>query len=181
MNQPTPECIQNYCKESGYTDPFLEGRMWWAFPPNGVMPVPLYKKFQPALPIIEDPGIYKLCAPLPDNLEGLLGLFAMAERFLAEQACGVVQEASLFVSESEYDWLCERYDVLPLSGAEWITRCSRRIKAVKPHRNLNNGIAVLCSDRAVRSNRVDAHWLDADGVILYPLEIMIIDWRAHES
>ncbi|MEM9274549.1 MAG: hypothetical protein AAGA80_16535 [Cyanobacteria bacterium P01_F01_bin.143] len=28
-----------WCQENGYTDPFLRDGEWWAFPPNGVMPV----------------------------------------------------------------------------------------------------------------------------------------------
>ena len=30
---------QRWCKESGYSDPFCRDGEWWAFPPNGVMPV----------------------------------------------------------------------------------------------------------------------------------------------
>ena len=36
-----PEWLTNYCNNHGYTDPeFIEGQ-WWAFPPNGVMSVPI--------------------------------------------------------------------------------------------------------------------------------------------
>lgn len=33
--------VAQWCEANGYTDPFLQERQWWAFPPNGVMPVPL--------------------------------------------------------------------------------------------------------------------------------------------
>lgn len=36
-----PRQIEQYCTENGYTEPqWVDGR-WWAFPCNGVMPVPL--------------------------------------------------------------------------------------------------------------------------------------------
>ena len=28
-----------WCREYGYSDPFCRNGEWWAFPPNGVMPV----------------------------------------------------------------------------------------------------------------------------------------------
>ncbi len=30
---------QDWCQRYGYTDPFCRNGEWWAFPPNGVMPV----------------------------------------------------------------------------------------------------------------------------------------------
>ncbi|MEM8641928.1 MAG: hypothetical protein AAGG51_24390 [Cyanobacteria bacterium P01_G01_bin.54] len=32
---------QAWCAEQGYTDPFCRNGEWWAYPPNGVMPVPI--------------------------------------------------------------------------------------------------------------------------------------------
>ncbi|ESA37302.1 hypothetical protein N836_03705 [Leptolyngbya sp. Heron Island J] len=30
---------QAWCDRNGYSDPFCRDGVWWAFPPNGVMPV----------------------------------------------------------------------------------------------------------------------------------------------
>ena len=30
---------QDWCDLNGYSDPFCRDGIWWAFPPNGVMPV----------------------------------------------------------------------------------------------------------------------------------------------
>lgn len=30
---------QTWCEQHGYSDPFCRDGVWWAFPPNGVMPV----------------------------------------------------------------------------------------------------------------------------------------------
>ena len=30
---------QTWCDQHGYSDPFCRDGIWWAFPPNGVMPV----------------------------------------------------------------------------------------------------------------------------------------------
>ncbi|MEM6255079.1 MAG: hypothetical protein AAF821_19355 [Cyanobacteria bacterium P01_D01_bin.156] len=30
---------QDWCEQNGYSDPFRLNGEWWAFPPNGVMPV----------------------------------------------------------------------------------------------------------------------------------------------
>ena len=30
---------QAWCDQNGYTDPFCRDGIWWAFPPQGVMPV----------------------------------------------------------------------------------------------------------------------------------------------
>lgn len=32
---------QAWCHEQGYSDPFRHNGMWWAFPPNGVIPLPI--------------------------------------------------------------------------------------------------------------------------------------------
>ena len=33
------EVCYAWCEEQGYTDPFCRDGEWWAYPPNGVMPV----------------------------------------------------------------------------------------------------------------------------------------------
>jgi hypothetical protein len=33
--------IEIWCVDNGYTEPFVVGCDWWAYPPNGVMPVPI--------------------------------------------------------------------------------------------------------------------------------------------
>jgi len=33
------ELVMRKCEEIGYTEPFFQEGRWWAFPPNGVMPV----------------------------------------------------------------------------------------------------------------------------------------------
>jgi hypothetical protein len=33
--------IEAWCADNGYTEPFLFEYHWWAYPPNGVMPVPV--------------------------------------------------------------------------------------------------------------------------------------------
>lgn len=35
----TPSDMEAWCAATGYTDPFHQENRWWAFPPNGVMPV----------------------------------------------------------------------------------------------------------------------------------------------
>ena len=30
-----------WCREQGYSDPFCRNGVWWAFPPNGVIPLPI--------------------------------------------------------------------------------------------------------------------------------------------
>ena len=30
---------QAWCDQHGYSDPFCRDGIWWAFPPNGVMPI----------------------------------------------------------------------------------------------------------------------------------------------
>lgn len=35
------EWIKEWCYENGWTDLFLNRRDYWAFPPNGVMPLPI--------------------------------------------------------------------------------------------------------------------------------------------
>lgn len=32
---------QTWCQAHGYRDPFCRNGEWWAFPPQGVMPVPI--------------------------------------------------------------------------------------------------------------------------------------------
>ncbi|MBI4780515.1 MAG: hypothetical protein HY785_04260 [Oscillatoriophycideae cyanobacterium NC_groundwater_1537_Pr4_S-0.65um_50_18] len=42
MNHYCLTWIENWCFENGWTEPFVERRNeFWAFPPNGVMPVPI--------------------------------------------------------------------------------------------------------------------------------------------
>ncbi len=42
MNHYCFTWIENWCVENGWSEPFLERRNeYWAFPPNGVMPVPI--------------------------------------------------------------------------------------------------------------------------------------------
>lgn len=36
--------IQEWCENNGWTDWFLERRDYWAFPPHGVMPLPIPKQ-----------------------------------------------------------------------------------------------------------------------------------------
>jgi hypothetical protein len=36
--------IREWCYENGWTDLFLNRRDYWAFPPNGVMPLPIPKE-----------------------------------------------------------------------------------------------------------------------------------------
>lgn len=33
--------VVKWCAENGHTEPFIKGLWWWAFPLNGVMPVPI--------------------------------------------------------------------------------------------------------------------------------------------
>ncbi|QYO62297.1 hypothetical protein [Leptolyngbya sp. 7M] len=33
------DVCQAWCQQHGYTDPFCRNGQWWAFPPNGVMPI----------------------------------------------------------------------------------------------------------------------------------------------
>jgi hypothetical protein len=37
----SPQWIQDWCNDNGWTDWFLERSRYWAFPPNAVMPVPI--------------------------------------------------------------------------------------------------------------------------------------------
>lgn len=37
--QSPADRVAQWCEGSGYTDPFHQEGRWWAFPPNGVMPV----------------------------------------------------------------------------------------------------------------------------------------------
>ncbi|MBW4661447.1 MAG: hypothetical protein KME15_22475 [Drouetiella hepatica Uher 2000/2452] len=42
MNHYCLTWIENWCFENGWSEPFAERRNeFWAFPPNGVMPVPI--------------------------------------------------------------------------------------------------------------------------------------------
>ncbi|NJR58431.1 MAG: hypothetical protein HC769_05945 [Cyanobacteria bacterium CRU_2_1] len=42
MNHYCYVWIENWCKENGWTEPFVrERREYWAFPPNAVMPLPI--------------------------------------------------------------------------------------------------------------------------------------------
>jgi hypothetical protein len=41
MNKYCKQWIQNWCQENGWTELFMERREYWAFPPHGVMPMPI--------------------------------------------------------------------------------------------------------------------------------------------
>lgn len=41
MNKYCMVWIQEWCQDNGWTDPFRERREYWAFPPHGVMPMPI--------------------------------------------------------------------------------------------------------------------------------------------
>ena len=41
MNKYCKTWVQEWCQENGWTDLFIERRDYWAFPPHGVMPVPI--------------------------------------------------------------------------------------------------------------------------------------------
>lgn len=42
MNHYSYQWIETWCQENGWTELFLERRNeYWAFPPNGVMPLPI--------------------------------------------------------------------------------------------------------------------------------------------
>jgi heme A synthase len=41
MQHFSPQWIEEWCQENGWTDWFLECSRYWAFPPNAVMPVPI--------------------------------------------------------------------------------------------------------------------------------------------
>ncbi len=34
---------QRWCEQQGYTDRFYQSGSWWAFPPNGVIPVKIHE------------------------------------------------------------------------------------------------------------------------------------------
>ena len=36
--------LKDWCEDNGWTDLFIESRIYWAFPPNGVMPLPIPKE-----------------------------------------------------------------------------------------------------------------------------------------
>lgn len=39
--QIATQTAEDWCLENGYTDPFFQEGRWWAFPINGVIPVPI--------------------------------------------------------------------------------------------------------------------------------------------
>ncbi len=41
MKHFSEDWIKEWCQDNGWTDLFLENRGYWAFPPNGVMPLPI--------------------------------------------------------------------------------------------------------------------------------------------
>lgn len=41
MNKFRMEWISEWCQDNGWTDPFQERQEYWAFPPHGVMPLPI--------------------------------------------------------------------------------------------------------------------------------------------
>ncbi|MBD3881689.1 hypothetical protein IFO70_07975 [Phormidium tenue FACHB-886] len=42
MNHYCFAWVENWCMENGWSEPFLQKRNeYWAFPPNGVMPLPI--------------------------------------------------------------------------------------------------------------------------------------------
>jgi hypothetical protein len=41
MNHYALQWIEDWCQENGWTDLFQECSLYWAFPPNAVMPVPI--------------------------------------------------------------------------------------------------------------------------------------------
>ena len=44
MKHFADDWIKEWCEDNGWTDLFLESRVYWAFPPNGVMPLPIPKE-----------------------------------------------------------------------------------------------------------------------------------------
>ena len=36
---------ERWCEENGWTEPFYQGGKWYAFPPGGVMPLPIPTSF----------------------------------------------------------------------------------------------------------------------------------------
>jgi hypothetical protein len=41
MNHYADHWIENWCRDNGWTDWFIEQSKYWGFPPNAVMPVPI--------------------------------------------------------------------------------------------------------------------------------------------
>jgi hypothetical protein len=41
MNRYRFEWIQDWCQANGWSDPFVERRAYWAFPPCAVLPMPI--------------------------------------------------------------------------------------------------------------------------------------------
>jgi hypothetical protein len=41
MNHYAVQWIEEWCQDNGWTDLFRECSIYWAFPPNAVMPVPI--------------------------------------------------------------------------------------------------------------------------------------------
>ena len=41
MQHYTTKWIEDWCNDNGWTDWFIERSMYWGFPPNAVMPMPI--------------------------------------------------------------------------------------------------------------------------------------------
>jgi hypothetical protein len=41
MNHYATQWIDDWCRDNGWTDWFIERSSYWAFPPNGVIPLPI--------------------------------------------------------------------------------------------------------------------------------------------
>lgn len=44
MKHFADEWIREWCQDNGWTDLFIECRDYWAFPPHGVIPIPIPKE-----------------------------------------------------------------------------------------------------------------------------------------
>lgn len=44
MKHFSEDWLKEWCQDNGWTDLFCESRAYWAFPPNGVMPLPIPKE-----------------------------------------------------------------------------------------------------------------------------------------
>lgn len=81
MTQQISTHVSDWCTTNGYTDPFLQEGCWWAFPPNGVMPLPLEIRALGSLPsftrlliVVTFDAVQRACAHLnqiPERLSEL--------------------------------------------------------------------------------------------------------------
>ncbi len=78
MTQQIPTHVSEWCTTNGYTDPFLQEGCWWAFPPNGVMPLPSEIRALDSLPsftrlpiVIDFDAVQRACAQLSQIPERL--------------------------------------------------------------------------------------------------------------